>query len=240
MCGRGNTKMSRHLLAVNEIFGPTFQGEGPTLGTPCIFLRLAGCNLACTWCDTPYTWDWSRYDKSQEVHMMPVSSVVSRLLAISGEQIKHLVISGGEPLLQGARLIPLVNRLRDAGWEIEVETAGTIAPPAELHVHRYNISPKLENSGNQENRRYHPAVLEVFNRCVLRCFKFVVQHVSDFSEIDRIVVAHNLSPVYIMPEGVDADLLQSRLPQLAEAAVLRNYHVTTRLHTLTYGNLRAI
>ena len=65
---------SKASLAVSEIFGPTLQGEGPSSGRRAMFLRLAGCNLSCSWCDTAYTWDWSRYDKKAEVTMMQVDN----------------------------------------------------------------------------------------------------------------------------------------------------------------------
>ena len=232
--------MSSNLLAVNEIFGPTFQGEGPTMGTPCIFLRLAGCNLACSWCDTPFTWDWTRYDKKKEVHLIDIATVESRIHSLSNGSIRHLVISGGEPMLQAARLVPLVNQLRKQGWTSEIETAGTVAPNPLLNVDRYNVSPKLANSGNDGQDRYKPDVLDAFNKQPKRCFKFVVQNVSDFGEIDGLVRKHTLSPVYIMPEGIDAATVQQTLSDVAEAAITRNYHLTTRLHTLTYGNRRAV
>jgi 7-carboxy-7-deazaguanine synthase len=238
--------MSSHMLAVNEIFGPTFQGEGPTMGTPCIFLRLAGCNLACSWCDTPFSWDWTRYDKTQEVHLLDIATVEARIRALSHETMKsgarigHLVISGGEPMLQGERLIPLIDKLVEQGWTSEIETAGTIAPKPSLKVGRYNVSPKLQNSGNSHLNRYKPDVLDAFNQHPQRCFKFVVQDVSDFDEIDALVQKHNLGPVYIMPEGIEAAQVQKTLTDVAEAAIVRNYHVTTRLHTLTYGNRRAV
>jgi len=232
--------VSSDVLAVNEIFGPTFQGEGPTMGTPCIFLRLAGCNLACSWCDTPFSWDWTRYDKSKEVHLLDIATVEARIGALSHDRTRHLVISGGEPMLQSTRLIPLLDRLREQGWTSEMETAGTIAPDSLLKVDRYNVSPKLENSGNAKPDRYQPKVLDAFNQHASRCFKFVVQDVSDFDEIDALVEAHQLSPVYIMPEGIDAAKVQETLCDVAEASIARNYHVTTRLQTLTYGNRRAV
>ena len=150
------------------------------------------------------------------------------------------MISGGEPMLQAARLVPLVNQLRNQGWTSEIETAGTVAPNPLLNVDRYNVSPKLANSGNDEQDRYKPDVLDAFNKQPKRCFKFVVQNVSDFGEIDGLVRKHTLSPVYIMPEGIDAASVQQTLSDVAEAAIARNYHLTTRLHTLTYGNRRAV
>jgi|TARA_R110000824_G_scaffold357356_1_gene544807 organic radical activating enzyme len=143
-------------------------------------------------------------------------------------------------MLQAERLVPLIDRLVRQGWTSEMETAGTIAPNQSLKVDRYNVSPKLENSGNAKRDRYQSTVLDAFSEYSQRCFKFVVQDVVDFDEIDRLVQKHDLSPVYIMPEGIEATQVQKTLCDVAEAAITRNYHVTTRLQTLTYGNRRAV
>ena len=67
------------VLVVAEVFGPTFQGEGPSAGRRAMFLRLGRCNLDCAWCDTPYTWDWSRFDPAVELHRRTVDDVMSEL-----------------------------------------------------------------------------------------------------------------------------------------------------------------
>lgn len=232
--------MSERHLAVNEIFGPTFQGEGVHLGKPCMFLRLAGCNLSCRWCDTPYAWDWTRYDKSQEVSRLTVDEVGQRIREGEGTGIRHLVISGGEPMLQQRTLPTLIESLRSHGWTTEMETAGTISPESMTLVDHFTVSPKLVNSGDPEARRYHPEVLERFNTAPSRCFKFVVEKPEDFDEIDLLVSRHQLHPVIIMPEGVDGAVLNTRLKELAAATLMRNYSLTTRLHVLLYGNRRAV
>src|SRR3954451_15026034 len=80
-------------LVVSEIFGPTFQGEGPSIGRRCGFVRLGRCNLACTWCDTKYTWDWSQYDPSVELHRRSVDDIVD---AVAAMDVPMVVITGGE------------------------------------------------------------------------------------------------------------------------------------------------
>jgi 7-carboxy-7-deazaguanine synthase len=62
-------------LVVSEVFGPTIQGEGPHAGQRAAFVRLGGCNLTCTWCDTAYTWDARRYDLRAELHRVPITRV---------------------------------------------------------------------------------------------------------------------------------------------------------------------
>lgn len=223
-------------LAVSEIFGPTFQGEGKHLGMPCAFLRLAGCNLACVWCDTPYTWDWKRFDPKQEITRMTIDEVYGR---ISEMWVRSLVISGGEPMLQEKLLSQLTARLHTEKWETHIETAGTIEPYTTELVKHWTVSPKLSNSGNGPER-YNPAALEKINYAPSKSFKFVVSSISDFDEIDELVGEHGLSPVYIMPEGIKQDDIERHLAAVAGATIERGYNLTTRLHIQLYGNRRGV
>ncbi len=89
-------KVSRQPSGEPEIFY-SLQGEGVTAGTPTVFLRLANCNLSCSWCDTKYTWDWQSYDPQREVMELSDDEAHERILAF---ECPHLVITGGEPLMQ--------------------------------------------------------------------------------------------------------------------------------------------
>src|SRR4051794_5963800 len=102
-------------LVVSEIFGPTWQGEGPSLGRRCGFVRLGRCNLACTWCDTPYTWDWERFDPAVELRRTPVDDILSQLDAMDVDMV---VISGGEPMLQQRHLALLTQAVHARGWRV--------------------------------------------------------------------------------------------------------------------------
>lgn len=239
---------------VSEVFH-SIQGEGRNLGMPCTFLRLAHCNLGCVWCDTPYTWDWMHYDPRKEVKTLAIPTVH---MMISNWHDRNLVITGGEPMLQAHSIVRLIDHSEQHPIEttkatfhkfqhIEIETAGTIRPSDSLtsRINLYTVSPKLENSGNDKKRRYHPDALEDFahlanfNKAV---FKFVVQTVEDFDEIDVIARLHGLPPsaVYIMPEGIDAGAINARLQVIAEAAMVRNFRITTRLHIALFGNKRGV
>ena len=105
-------------LVVSEVFGPTFQGEGPSTGRRAAFVRLGRCNLTCTWCDTPYTWDWERFDPSVELSRRTVADLLADIEAMAPEIV---VVTGGEPLLQQRRLVPLVAACAERGWSVEVE-----------------------------------------------------------------------------------------------------------------------
>ena len=132
-------------MQVNEIF-KSIQGEGPNFGKPAIFLRTAQCNLKCTWCDTKYTWDWKNYDFQKEVKEMTIDEVKDAILDL---EIKHLVITGGEPLLQQDDLADLLSFLKP-DFYVEVETNCTILPNKMLTdlIDQWNVSPKTKNSGN--------------------------------------------------------------------------------------------
>jgi 7-carboxy-7-deazaguanine synthase len=227
-------------LVVSEVFGPTWQGEGPSVGQTAAFVRLGRCNLACSWCDTPYTWDWSRYDPAVELREVEVAAVLAEVDAMG--PVSMLVVTGGEPLLQQRRLPPLLAEARDRGLRVEVETAGTLAPDQELAalVDRFNVSPKLANSGNPVERRYRPDVLRAFQATGKAAFKFVVQGPADLDEVQAMVDECGLDQVWIMPEGTDAEALVARMQALADAVPARGWHLSPRLHVLLWGERRGV
>jgi len=235
-------------MLVNETFGPTFQGEGPLIGSPCTFLRLALCNQSCSFCDTPYTWNWDEYDPNQEVKTFDFQQVAYGLLNHGLEDNKHLVISGGEPMLQQVQFMAFVAWLGTyypyifpaRSLTVEVETAGTIAPRA-LFGYRYNVSPKLENSGNPAHTRFRPKALKVF-RELHSTFKFVVSDPADFKEIDSIVSQIEIprASVYVMPEGITQEDVLEHARMVAQEVIKRGWNLTTRLHVELYGNTRGV
>ncbi len=221
------------MIVVSEIFGPTFQGEGPAMGTRCGFVRLGRCNLACAFCDTPFSWDWSRFDPAQELTEMSVNDIVAALDPMS---VDTIVITGGEPLLQASKLEPLVLAFRDRGWKTHVETAGTLAWDTDL-IDQWVVSPKLANSGMDERRRLKFDVLEQFVS-MGAAFKFVVVDTSELDEVAAIVERIGTTNVWIMPEGTDPATITTRTAALADAVVACGWNLTTRLHVLAWGDQR--
>ena len=92
-------------LKISEIF-ESIQGEGASAGAPCSFLRLATCNLRCSYCDTKYSWDFKNYDYDTEVELVSVDEVLRRL-----PRTDRIVVTGGEPLLQQGALLELLGGL---------------------------------------------------------------------------------------------------------------------------------
>lgn len=221
------------MLVVSECFGPTFQGEGPSLGRRAGFLRLGRCNLACSFCDTRYTWDWDTHDPATELHHAHPDDLAAQLRAMD---VPLVVVTGGEPLLQQTHLGPLLAQLQ--GMDIEIETAGTLPPDPTITdlVTRFNVSPKLANSGNPAERRYKPDVLRAFEATGKAIFKFVVT--DDFTEVDIVVADNRLTNVWIMPEGTDGPTVIERTHALAAPTAERGWNLTTRLHVLLWGNER--
>ena len=231
-------KVSRQPSGEPEIFY-SLQGEGVTAGTPTVFLRLAMCNLSCTWCDTKYTWDWQSYDFQREVISLPIEEVERRVL---GFGYPHLVITGGEPLMQQTALAPLALSLNSRGFYCEVETNGTLIPVPEMveAVSQWNVSPKLHNSGNQPSRREVPQALATFRDLDTAYFKFVIVEPGDVEEVLGLVERYGIPPqrVLLMPEGVTPQTVEERGKWVAQACADHGFRFTTRLHILLWGDQR--
>lgn len=224
-------------LVLAEVFGPTIQGEGPSMGTVSVFVRLSNCNLTCSWCDTAYTWDWRRFDREDQQRLADVGEIREWVLAQSAQLV---VITGGEPLLQQSFLIELTLAWTQAGRRVEVETNGTIAPVPELVdvVTCFNVSPKLANSGIGTDRRVRARALESFATTGKAVFKFVVRDVGDLDEVDLLVQRFGLSPVWVMPEGDTAVGVLAGMRSIADDVVARGWNLSARLHTLLWGDTR--
>lgn len=144
-------------IRVNEVFGPTIQGEGKYSGVPSIFIRLNGCNLRCSFknpygsatiCDTPYTSHNPENKESEDVDNF-IESISYNLSEWTG--VNHIVITGGEPMLQQDAIIELIkgiNKMTDRKITYTIETNGTINPKQEMYdlIDLWSVSPKLSNS----------------------------------------------------------------------------------------------
>ncbi len=236
-------------LVINEIFGPTVQGEGPSVGQRAVFLRVGGCPLSCVWCDTQYTWNWNLFNPPDELHPTPISEVVEELLTKGIEDTPLLVLTGGEPMAQAKGLGFLLDYLSEYGVlpkRIEVETAGVLPPFSyntwwSSNVY-YNVSPKLENSGNSKEKRFKGETLRQYVQGGRSIFKFVASGVEDFKEILELQLEVGIpdSYVWIQPEGVKPEVLTERLKSIAPEAIARGWNISPRLQIFIWGNRRGV
>ena len=149
-------------LPISEMFY-SIQGEGPTMGCPSIFIRLQGCNLLCSWCDTTNVWVKGNNMSHEDIFSYWMRSGWMDLF--KEYEIPHVIITGGEPMTRQKILIPFFQKLQSKiGYcpLIEIETNGTISPSNDFdeYITQYNVSPKLQNSGMAANRRIQDAVIK--------------------------------------------------------------------------------
>lgn len=221
-------------LIVSEVFY-SIQGEGPTTGTPAVFLRLGGCNLLCrseSWvCDTINVWTKGRAKEFQNVLMAEH--------IISLQNGAHLIITGGEPLIQQDAIISYLNWFRQVCKFtpiIEVETNGTIIPNQHMldKVDYWNVSPKLSNSGMMYEQRVNEAALstiQTFGRN--KVFKFVVKQEDDLIDlIDCYSGKSFIEKKYIMlmPAGDTVESLKDVRIVVVELCKKYGLRYSDRLH----------
>ncbi len=224
-------------LLVSEIFGPTFQGEGPSAGQRAAFVRLGRCTLDCSWCDTPWTWDSKRHDLGTELRPMSEGQIWSALRPIRAGLV---VITGGEPLIWQKRLVWLADMCRACGRRVEIETNGTIPPRRSLQHNAvtFNVGLKLANSGVAAHRRLRPRAIRQLAATRRAVWKFVVTGRADLEEIAGLERAYGLAPIWVMPEGASAAAVLTGMRDLADAVLARGWNLTPRLHTLLWGDAR--
>jgi 7-carboxy-7-deazaguanine synthase len=185
-------------MFITEIF-KSIQGEGTHAGLPCIFVRLTGCNLRCTWCDTAYAFHGGR--------KMSVEEVFGRVEALRGDAVggRLVELTGGEPLLQ-QEVYPLADRLLAAGYAVLIETSGERfigqLPKAVIKI----VDVKCPDSGE-------PDTFDKRNLEELTSedeVKFVISSRRDYEFARDFIVEHRLagrikevlfSPVHEDPNG---------------------------------------
>jgi len=216
-----------HTLEVIEIF-ESLQGEGPSVGQPALFLRLAGCNLGCQWCDTAYAWDWTRFDRKAAKRMV-VSDLAAQVRDLPG---RRLVVTGGEPLIQQKSVSALLAAI-EAERFVEVETNGTVVPIESLlsRVDQWNVSPKLSHNGQPLEKRIRLDALRALRDTERAWLKLVVRSEADLQEAEDLVreLGWTKSRVQFMPLARNRDEHRQRAAALAEACLARGYGFSPRL-----------
>ena len=223
-------------MKIAELFY-SLQGEGSLVGVPSMFIRTAGCNLRCGWCDTPYT-SWQPEGVEMELDRI--------LDEIKAHPTRFAVVTGGEPMIS-PDIVPLTERLGALGMHVTVETAGTVFQP--VYCDLMSISPKLSNSvpegrwaAQHDRLRLQPAVLRDLIRRYAYQLKFVVEDPKDIEEIREIIetIRASRDNVILMPEGTDAEKLRDRSLWVAEICKEEGFRFSPRLHVDLWGNQRGV
>lgn len=229
-------------MLISELFY-SVQGEGLLAGVPSVFVRTSGCNLRCRWCDTPYA------SSEPEGEQQTVEEVVARVREYPA---RHVVLTGGEPMLAKG-IEDLAGMLKEAGYHVTIETAGTIEPDG-IACDLASLSPKLADSTpdaeqfgegwskRHEESRIQQEVLNAWAVAYSCQFKFVVSDSGDMEEIEKILEAVTPRPepgrVLLMPEGTDSATLQERSQIVAELCKETGYRFCPRLHIELYGDTK--
>jgi organic radical activating enzyme len=231
--------MNKIKLNVAEVFS-SIQGEGRTTGTPSVFLRLANCNLLCKskdWiCDSIEVW--------QKGEMKGFDQVFNLEQIADLNDGAHLVITGGEPMLQQRKLVDFIKHWQSRILRkifIEIETNGTIMPNEEMLqlVSQWNCSPKLANSGEKKQRRFKPEVLRVISKTRNHFFKFVINQKSDVFEIrhlfDEAKIVESKKNIYLMPAGETRKELNAVRDMVVNQSKEFSFQYSDRLHIVIWN-----
>ena len=234
------TETNKTELYINEIFH-SIQGEGSLAGTPSVFVRTSGCNLRCTWCDTPYT-SWHA-----EGELISLEKILAKIKQYTS--VRHVVITGGEPFLQAEKIGTLVSKLKEKFYHVTIETAGTLYKKTNADL--LSVSPKLGNSTpikrdpkialSHERKRINYEVLRQFAQENIQV-KFVVETKKDLFEIDALVekIGFQTNNVYLMPEGKTREEIYAKAEFVWDSCVQRGYRYSPRLHIDVWGDKRGV
>ncbi|UIO41399.1 7-carboxy-7-deazaguanine synthase QueE [Brevibacillus brevis] len=239
------------MIPVLEIFGPTIQGEGMVIGQKTMFVRTAGCDYRCNWCDSAFTWDGSARD---EIRQMSPEAVWEELTRLGGDRFSHVTISGGNPALL-AGIGDLIALLKEHGIRTAVETQGSKWQAWLPLIDDITISPKPPSSGMQTDfqaldRIVHELLDQKHPGLSL---KVVVFDDADFAYARTIHQRFPGVPFYLQPGNsdlTDADTpsLRDKLLETFEWLIdqamatpdMNDAKVLPQLHALVWGNKRGV
>lgn len=226
-------------MVINEIFY-SLQGEGKLIGVPSLFVRIAGCSLRCTWCDTKYAW---APDAGTDYS---IEELKQKILA---KETRHIVITGGEPMTN-PQLAELLKAIAGPDRHITIETSG-IEYIGDLPCDLMSISPKLSvaksaegglaNSTEDRQSHLNTETLQKLIDNYDYQLKFVVDHPEDLNEIAGCLEQlQNVNPynILLMPQAATIKEHTEKLPMLAEICKQTGFTLAPRLQVILWGEQR--
>jgi 7-carboxy-7-deazaguanine synthase len=239
-------------IPVLEIFGPTIQGEGMVVGRKTMFVRTAGCDYSCSWCDSAFTWDGSA---KNDIRQLTAEQIWTELKEIGGECFDHVTISGGNPALIKA-IGSLVELLHSQGVKAALETQGSRYQDWFLKIDDLTISPKPPSSLMKTNFPVLDDIIETLikeKRLAHISIKVVVFNDEDFEYAASVHERYPEVPFFVQVGNEDlttidnASLTQELLKKyewLIDKAVaaknMNDVRVLPQVHALVWGNKRGV
>ena len=242
------------MIPVAEIFGPTIQGEGPHVGMQTLFVRVAGCDFKCAWCDSKFAWkiDGSikRYGTKELADIL--------VQECNNSKCSNVVLTGGNPCLYNFKQV--IDILHDNNITVDIETQGSKMPDWLLDVDLLVISPKAPSSKQPD---VYKTVNEYINMKLLSSIKQKVAiKIPVFNEEDfEFAMKYYALVDYYREKGVDIDLYLSvgntntteagdiskrvlsdyeKLINMIANSYMERVFILPQVHTLVWGNKQGV
>jgi 7-carboxy-7-deazaguanine synthase len=250
MAERDGAEKAAGRIPVLELFGPTVQGEGMVIGRKTMFVRTAGCDYSCAWCDSAFTWDGSAKD---EIRLMTARQIWEELTQIGGDSFAYVTLSGGNPALL-PQLGELIDLLHERGVRVALETQGSRWQDWFLEIDELTLSPKPPSSGMTTDwSRLDGIVARLAGAYRTFCLKIVVFDEADLRYATEVHERYPDVPFYLqtgngrLEEGDPQRLLPYLLDRyrwLIERVMgdnrLKRVSVLPQLHTWVWGNKKGV
>ncbi|MEH7177632.1 7-carboxy-7-deazaguanine synthase QueE [Neobacillus vireti] len=240
------------IIPVLEIFGPTIQGEGMVIGQVTMFVRTAGCDYSCSWCDSAFTWDGSGKD---DIRQMTAEEIWAELKRIGGDNFSFVTISGGNPALL-KNLDSFIDLLKEKQIKIGIETQGSKWQDWFLSIDELTISPKPPSSTMETNFEILDSIFENLDENQFEknvSLKVVIFDEADLAYAKMVHKRYEGIPFYLqvgnddITNGNNQELIQKLLLKyewLVNCVVsdphFNNVKVLPQLHALLWGNKRGV
>lgn len=249
------------MLEINEIFGPTIQGEGKLIGTPSIFIRVGKCNFRCEGfnveyetpsgikkcsCDSYYAVDMEFKD---QWHKMSCEDIIKKVEELKPNYNVDIVITGGEPLLywQNEEFQTLLKYYIENDYKVTIETNASLNITLEEDYQKkvlFSMSVKLSNSLEPLKKRVNVSTLtKILSQTKDSYLKFVIDKnsINDATnEINSILSQIPKAEVYLMPMGDTSDEINKNCEAVIDMAIENGFKYCDRLHIRVWDNKRGV
>ncbi|MBO9128436.1 7-carboxy-7-deazaguanine synthase QueE [Bacillus sp. 165] len=235
-------------IPVLEIFGPTIQGEGMVVGQKTMFVRTAGCDYQCVWCDSAFTWDGSA---KEQIRQMSAEEIWQELKSIGGNRFSHVTISGGNPALLKS-LGDFLELLKQHGIRTAIETQGSRWQDWLLDIDEVTLSPKPPSSGMKTDFSMLDTIIERMQKRNIS-LKVVVFNEADFSYAKTVHLRYPNVPFFLQVGNEDVHTVNDGelvshllrryewlIDQAVECPEMNDAKVLPQLHALVWGNKRGV